>query len=127
MDTLGQVVPQIKATYGLKICFSVGLLSLEQAQRLKACGVDRVNHNLNTSRRFYPEICTTHTYDDRLATLQAVRQAGLEICSGGIVGMGEQDTDVVDLAMQLGELEVEALPINFALPIAGTALEGARG
>jgi biotin synthase len=125
LDTLSQVVPQIKASYGLKMCFSVGLLTLAQAQRLKSCGVDRINHNLNTSRRFYPEICTTHNYDDRLATLQAVRQAGLEICSGGIVGMGEQDTDVVDLALQLGELEVEALPINFALPIPGTALEGA--
>ena len=65
--------PQVKATYGLKICFSVGLLSLEQAARLKACGVDRINHNLNTSERFYPQICTTHSYQDRLDTLRAVR------------------------------------------------------
>jgi len=125
LDTLGQVVPQIKATYGLKICFSVGLLNLEQAQRLKACGVDRINHNLNTGRRFYPQICTTHTYDDRLATLRAVREAGLEICSGGIVGMGEQDIDVVDLALQLGELEVNAVPVNFLEPIPGIRLENA--
>ena len=104
LDTLSQVVPQVKATYGLKICFSVGLLSLEQAARLKACGVDRINHNLNTSERFYPQICTTHSYQDRLDTLRAVRQAGLEICSGGIVGMGEEDADVVELALRLGEI-----------------------
>ncbi len=124
LDTLSDVVPRIKATYKLKICFSVGLLSQEQAVRLKASGVDRVNHNLNTSRRFYPEICTTHSYDDRLSTLYAVRQAGLEICSGGIVGMGEEEGDVVDLALQLGELEVHALPVNFLEPIAGTPLSG---
>ena len=71
LDTLSQVIPQVKATYGLKICFSVGLLSIEQARRLKAAGVDRINHNLNTSERFYPQICTTHSYQDRLATLRS--------------------------------------------------------
>jgi biotin synthase len=123
LETISQVVPQIKQTYGLKVCCSVGLLSSEQAAQLKAAGVDRINHNLNTSRRFYPQICTTHTYDERLATLQTVRQAGLEICSGGIIGMGENETDVVELALQLGELQVEALPINFLEPIPGTPLE----
>ncbi len=122
LDTLGQVVPRIKADYGLKVCFSVGLLTLDQARRLKACGVDRVNHNLNTSERFYPQICTTHSYQDRLATLRNVRQAGLEICSGGIVGMGEEDADVVELALRLGELRAEAVPVNFLLPIAGIPL-----
>jgi biotin synthase len=124
LDLLTSVVPQIKAAHGLKVCLSIGLLTPEQAARLKACGVDRINHNLNTSRRFYPQICTTHSYDDRLGTLRAVRQAGLEICSGGIVGMGEEDVDVVELALQLGELQAEAVPINFPLPIPGTALEG---
>jgi biotin synthase len=126
LDTLSQTVPQVKATYGMKICFSVGLLSFEQAVRLKACGVDRVNHNLNTSERFYGCICTTHTYGDRLSTLRAVRQAGLEICSGGIIGMGEEDADVVELALRLGELQAEAVPVNFLEPIAGTPLEGVR-
>jgi biotin synthase len=124
LDALVQTVPQIKAEHGLKICFSVGLLSFEQAARLKTCGVDRINHNLNTSERFYPKICTTHSYQDRLATLQNVRRAGLEICSGGIVGMGEEDADVVELALRLGQLKVEALPVNFPLPIPGTQLEG---
>jgi len=122
LDCIAEVVPRIKAAFPLEICTSLGLLSAEQAARLKACGVDRVNHNLNTSRRFYPQICTTHTYDDRLETLRAVRAAGLEICSGGIVGMGEEDRDVVELALQLGALEVESLPINFLIPINGTGL-----
>jgi biotin synthase len=126
LDVLAEVVPAIKADYGLKVCFSVGLLSLEQARRLKAAGVDRVNHNLNTSERFYAKICTTHGYRDRLETLGNVRLAGLEICSGGIVGMGEEDADVVELALRLGELRAEAVPVNFLLPIAGIPLEGAR-
>lgn len=124
LDTLCKTVAEIKATYGLKICFSVGLLSLDQAKRLKAAGVDRINHNLNTSERFYSKICSTHSYQDRLATLEIVRQAGLEICSGGIVGMGEEPADVVELALRLGRLKVEAVPINFLLPIPGTPLEG---
>ena len=84
--------------------------------------MDRVNHNLNSSRRFYPRICSTHSYDDRLATLRAVRAAGMEICSGGIVGMGEEDDDVVDLAFELAAVEAEAVPINFFQPIPGTPL-----
>jgi biotin synthase len=126
LDMLRAIVPQMQADYGLKICFSVGLISLEQARRLKSCGVDRINHNLNTSERFYPKICTTHSYQDRLDTLQNVRQAGMEICSGGIVGMGEEDEDVVELALRLGRLEAEAVPVNFLMPIVGTPLEGVR-
>jgi biotin synthase len=122
LDALGEVVPRVKAAFGLKICFSVGLLTLEQARRLKAAGVDRINHNLNTSERFYPRICTTHSYRDRLDTLDAVRRAGLEICSGGIVGMGEDDADVVELALRLGHLQAEAVPVNFLLPIPGISL-----
>ncbi|MCE5267005.1 MAG: biotin synthase BioB [Planctomycetaceae bacterium] len=126
LDTLGQLVPGIKAKYGLKICFSVGLLTLDQARRLKACGVDRINHNLNTGERFYPRICTTHSYEDRLRTLRNVREAGMEICCGGIIGMGEEDADVVDLALRLGELRAEAVPVNFLLPIKGIGLAGAE-
>jgi biotin synthase len=123
LDEIARIVPSIKAQYGLKICVSLGLLTRQQAGQLKACGVDRVNHNLNTSERFYPRICTTHTYQDRLDTLRNVRAAGMEICCGGIVGMGEEDCDVVELALRLGELEAEAVPINFLLPISGIPLE----
>jgi biotin synthase len=122
MEVLVEVVPRIKAAFPLKVCVSPGLLGVEDAAGLKAAGVDRVNHNLNTSRRFYPRICSTHGYQDRLDTLRAVRLAGMEICSGGIIGMGEEDADVVDLALELGTLAAEAIPINFLQPIPGTPL-----
>ena len=124
MNAITTIVPQIKQAYGLKICACLGLLTPEQAQQLKACGVDRVNHNLNTSESFYPEICSTHTYQDRVNTLRAVRDAGIELCSGGIVGMGEAHSDVVRMAFALRELEVESIPVNFLNPIDGTPLAG---
>ncbi|MGN6136580.1 MAG: biotin synthase BioB [Aureliella sp.] len=119
------VVPRIKAEYDLKICACLGLLTPAHAQRLKDCGVDRVNHNLNTGKEHYGEICSTHTYQDRLDTLRNVRAAGLELCSGGIVGMGEQPSDIVSMAMELRDLAVESIPINFLHAIEGTPL-GAR-
>ena len=125
LDTVLDAVARIKAECRLKVCVSLGLLTAEQARRLKAGGVDRVNHNLNTSRRFYPHICTTHSYQDRLDTLRAVRATGMEICSGGIVGMGEEDADVVNLVLELAAIGAEAVPINFLLPIAGIGLYGA--
>lgn len=124
IDMICDVVPRIKQAFDLKICASLGLLDQETAARLKASGVDRVNHNLNTSERFYARICTTHSYQDRLSTLRALRGAGLEICSGGIVGMGEESADIVELALRLAEFQVEAIPVNFLIPIAGTSLAG---
>ncbi len=126
MDAITSIVPRIKSQYKLKICACLGLLTPEQAERLKACGVDRVNHNLNTSESFYGEICSTHTYADRVATLRAVRDSGMELCSGGIVGMGEADADVVRMAFALRELAVESIPVNFLNPIDGTPLAGVR-
>ncbi|NQV32974.1 MAG: radical SAM protein, partial [Phycisphaeraceae bacterium] len=99
----------------------------DQACKLKAAGVGWVNHNLNTSERFYPEICTSHTYRDRVKTLKNVRKAGLHTCSGGIVGMGETDEDIVSLAMAIRALEIDSIPINFLHPIAGTPLEDKPG
>lgn len=123
MQAVEQVVPEIKAKYDLKICACLGLLDESQAQRLKACGVDRVNHNVNTSERFYEQICSTHTHADRVQTLQHVRSAGLELCSGGIIGMGETDEDVVAMAMELREIGVESIPLNFLTSIDGTPLQ----
>lgn len=119
------IVPEIKEKYGLDICACLGLLSDEQAQRLAACGVNRVNHNLNTGRDHYQNICTTHSYQDRIDTLRSVRTAGMELCSGGIVGMGEQQADIVQMAIELRDLGVESIPVNFLNPIDGTPLEGA--
>jgi biotin synthase len=125
LDRITAVVSRIKQAFELNICVSPGLLDPQQARRLKDCGVNRVNHNLNTSQRFYAKICTTHTYQDRLDTLRAIREAGLEICSGGIVGMGEEDVDVVELALRLGQIRAEAVPINFLIPIPGAAIQNA--
>ena len=125
MDAVTSIVPEIKQRFDLKICACLGLLTPEQAERLKACGVDRVNHNVNTSSEFYEQICQTHTYQDRLDTLQAVRQAGLELCSGGIIGMGESKADIwCGWPSNLRELQVESIPLNFLNPIDGTPLAG---
>ena len=123
VEHVASVVEKIKVQYGLHVCCCLGLLSAEQAGRLKAAGVDRINHNLNTSRRFYGEICSTHSFNDRLETLRVVRDAGMELCCGLIVGMGETDDDVVDVALQLGEIGVESIPVNFLHAIPGTPLE----
>jgi biotin synthase len=121
-----QIVPEIKSQFDLNICACLGLLTTEQAQRLAACGVDQVNHNLNTSEEHYHEICSTHTYQDRLSTLAAVRAAGMKICSGGILGMGERDEDLVKMAFQLRDIAAEMIPVNFLNPIDGTPLAGRR-
>ncbi|MFY8200746.1 MAG: biotin synthase BioB [Pirellula staleyi] len=123
MKAVETIVPQIKEQYGLNICACLGLLDEDQAKRLKAAGVDKVNHNLNTSREYYPEICTTHTFDDRVETLKNVRKAGMELCSGGIIGMGEKHEDIVAMAFELNELAVESIPLNFLHSIDGTPLE----
>jgi biotin synthase len=123
---VASVVEKIKEQYGLHVCCCLGLLTSEQAVQLREAGVDRINHNLNTSRRFYDQICSTHTFDDRLATLRISRDAGLELCCGLIVGMGEQDDDVVDVARELREIGVESIPVNFLHAIAGTPLENTQ-
>lgn len=104
---------------------SLGILTAEQAAELAAAGMEMVNHNLETSERFFPRICTTHGYAERLATLSAVRAAGMKLCSGGIFGMGESWSDRLDLLFTLAEIGVDSLPLNFLNPIAGTPLEGA--
>jgi biotin synthase len=122
IQAVEKIVPEIKARYDLDVCACLGLLTPEQARRLAACGVDKVNHNLNTSPDYYEKICTTHTYQDRVSTLKAVREAGLALCSGGIIGMGEEDRDVVRMALELRELAVESIPLNFLIDIDGTPL-----
>jgi biotin synthase len=126
IQAVEKIVPEIKAKYDLDVCACLGLLTHEQAQRLAACGVDKVNHNLNTSPEHYEKICTTHTYQDRIDTLKAVRQAGLALCSGGIIGMGEEDRDVVRMALELRDLAVESIPLNFLIDIDGTPLAHVR-
>jgi biotin synthase len=123
VDHIASTVAKIKDKYGLHICCCLGLLNEDQARQLKAAGVDRINHNLNTSRAFYDQICSTHSYEDRLNTLQVARKAGMELCSGLIVGMGESDQDLVDVAFELRTLGVHSTPVNFLHSIDGTPLE----
>ncbi|MGB3200736.1 MAG: biotin synthase BioB [Nodosilinea sp.] len=117
-------VRQVKTRYPMKICACLGLLDEAQTQQLAAAGVDRVNHNLNTGESNYGEICTTHTFGDRVATIEAVQSAGMTTCSGGIFGLGEAPDDIIDMALALRRLEVTSVPLNFLIPIPGTPLEG---
>jgi len=115
---------RIKSELRVHLCVSPGLLTPEQARRLKAAGADRINHNLETSERFFPSICGTHSHAERVATIRAAQAAGLEICCGGLMGMGETLEDRVELAMTLRELGVDSIPVNFLDPRRGTPLEG---
>jgi biotin synthase len=124
LDHVVEAVREIRAQYPLRICCCLGLLSDAEARRLVEAGVERVNHNLNTSKEYYDEICTTHSYQDRVDTLEAVKRAGLSPCSGGILGMGESEEQIVDLAFSLHALDVDSIPLNFLIPIAGTPLGG---
>lgn len=123
IDELCAATRAIKSEFpDLEICVSLGLMDAGKASRLATAGVGWVNHNLNTSERFHPEICSTHGYADRVATVRAVKSAGLRVCCGGIIGMGEEEDDVIDLGLALRELGVDSLPLNFLHPIAGTPL-----
>ncbi|MDP6558824.1 MAG: biotin synthase BioB [Candidatus Binatia bacterium] len=124
IEEMVEVVRGIKDRVPISICCSLGLLTEDKAKVLKEAGVDRVNHNLNTSRNRYADICKTHTYDDRLETVGNVKSAGLSTCCGGIMGIGEDDEDLMELALSLRELDVESIPVNFLHPIPGTPLQG---
>ncbi len=108
----------------ISLCGSHGLLDFDQLKRLKESGVDRYHCNLETSERYFAHICTTHTYADKLKTIEYAKKAGLEICSGGIIGMGETMDDRIDMAFKLSEIGAVSVPINILIPIKGTPLEG---
>lgn len=124
IEILAEKIRKMKAD-GTHLCCSIGFLTEHQAKVLKDAGLDRINHNLNSSRNYYPNICSTHTFDQRVANIRMLQGLGYEICSGGIIGMGESKEDVVDMLLELREIQPEALPINFLLPIPGTPLEHA--
>ena len=120
IDVLCLFLEQARAAFKLDICCSLGFLSLEQARRLKQAGLGRVNHNLNTSRNYYPFICTSHSYEQRVENIKICQAAGLEICCGGIVGQGESQEDVLDMLLALRELKPSSIPLNFLIPVPGT-------
>lgn len=107
----------------IELCASMGFLTSEQFKRLREAGVTSYHHNIETSRRNFPNICTTHTYDQKIETLKKVKEAGLYVCSGGIIGMGETWEDRLDMAISLAEVGADSIPINTLMPIKGTPLE----
>lgn len=115
---------RLREETGLGLCASFGFQSAEDFRRLKEAGVTRYHANLETSRRNFPNICTTHSYQDKIDNIRRAKQAGLQICSGGIVGLGETWEDRLELALDLAELEVDSIPLNLLTPIPGTPLEG---
>ncbi|MBI4529796.1 MAG: biotin synthase BioB [Deltaproteobacteria bacterium] len=123
IQEIAEVVREIKSQVDINICCSLGLMTREKARALKEAGVERINHNLNTSRQYHPEIVTTHTYDDRVETLESVKSAGVSTCSGGIIGMGETDEDIIDLALALRAMDIDSIPVNFLHSIPATPFE----
>ena len=110
----------------IDLCASHGILTREQFKRLRATGVTSYHHNIETSRRFFPSICTSHTYDDRINTIKIAQSEGFCVCSGGIIGMGETWEDRLDMAISLHELNIQSIPINALMPVKGTALENQK-
>ncbi|MGN0400594.1 MAG: biotin synthase BioB [Blautia sp.] len=124
VDKMCKTYREIGSTCGISLCASHGLLTEEQFKKIKEAGVTRYHNNLETSRRNFPNICTTHTFDDKIKVIKAAQKAGLEVCSGGIMGMGETMEDRIDMAFTLRELGIHSVPVNILNPIPGTPLEG---
>lgn len=125
-DRLEKLIAKIKRDYGIGVCASVGILTGEQMQRLAAAGLDRYNHNLETSERYYGQIVTTHKYSDRVNTVKAAKDAGLGVCCGGLFGIGETHADRIDMGFAIRELDIDMVPMNFLHPIEGTPLSDAE-
>lgn len=124
LKAVTEAVREIKEKFPLRICCCLGLLNDEEVKRLRDAGVDRINHNLNTSEDRYGDVCSTHTFQDRTETIEAVKRGGISSCSGGIVGMGESDEQIVDLVFSLRDMDIDSIPVNFLIPIPGTPLAG---
>ena len=117
------MIKAINEVGGLKSCASIGILNEEQAKQLAQAGLKRFHHNINTCRSYYPEVCTTHSWDDRLNTCKLVKKYGMELCCGVILGMGETIEQRVEMAMELAEIEPNSIPINILMPIPETPFE----
>ncbi len=123
IDKICEYFKKLKNEVKTDICCSIGFLTKEQAIKLHNSGVSRINHNLNTSRRNYPNICTTHTYQQRIDNIKMLKEVGFEMCCGGIIGVGENQDDIVDMLYDIREINPKSVPINFLIPIKGTPFE----
>lgn len=123
VDQVCESIREIRKQTDIQVCVSFGLLNEEQFRKIKNAGASRVHCNLETSRRYFPEICTTHTYQEKVETLQAAQRAGLSVCSGGIMGLGETMEDRIDMVLEARELGVKSIPVNLLNPIPGTPYE----
>lgn len=127
IDKVCEIVEAIHAIEpDVKVCLSGGLISAEGFKKLKAAGVRRIHNNLESSENFFKEICTTHSYDQKIQAIQDAKEAGMEVCSGGIIGLGESIEDRVDMFFRLRDLEVASIPVNVLNPVKGTPLEDNR-
>ncbi|MFH0703245.1 MAG: biotin synthase BioB [bacterium] len=122
-DEILKMIETVASIKGLNSCCSLGILEENQILQLKKAGLKRYNHNLNTCKSYYNQICTTHSYEDRINTVKLIQSHGIESCTGGIIGMGETRKQRVELALELAELNPVSVPINFLIPIKGTPLE----
>lgn len=122
---IAETVNDIKENININVCCSLGIVSLQQLSLLKEAGLSRYHHNIETSPEYFPKIVTTHSLDERINTIKNVKKANLEVCSGGIIGMGENWMDRINMALLLNELEADSVPINILVPIKGTPLESA--
>lgn len=122
-EKLIDIYTRLSKALPISLCASLGFLTTEQFQRLYAAGVRRYHNNIETSRRFFPDICTTHLFEDKLENIRRAQSAGLVVCSGGIIGMGETMDDRIDMALTLSELGIRSIPINVLIPIRNTPLE----
>lgn len=125
LEQVVEAVKEIRETMPLKICACLGILKDGQANKLAQAGVHRYNHNLNTSKSRYSSIATTHTYDQRVDTVEQVKSYGMSPCSGVIIGMGETNREIIDMALELRRLDADSIPVNFLNAIPGTPLAGA--
>ncbi len=125
LNAVEQAISEIKDKVDIIVCASLGALEKSQLQILKDAGLSRYHHNIETSSRFYPSIVSTHTFDERVNTINSAKQVGLEVCSGGIIGMGETWQDRIDMAYTLKKVDVDSIPLNILIPIKGTPLESA--
>jgi biotin synthase len=123
IDKLCEYVKRLNEEAPTKICCSIGFLTKKQAKKLKEAGVTRINHNLNTGKNFYKNICSTHTYEQRIANINMLKETGFEMCCGGIVGLGESNEDLIDMFFDIKRIKPESIPINFLIPIKGVPLE----